>query len=808
MGNMLQDMSYGARMLVKHRGLTIVAVLTLALGIGANTAIFSVVNAVLLRPLPFTDPQQLVITFTKTSKQPRDWVTIPDLQDWRKQSQVFGEFSAFVAQSVNLTGREEPDRVVGSFVSSNFFNTLKVDVARGRGFLPNEDEPGAERVAIVSHPTWRDRFGADPGLIGTPLILNGQPFTVVGVLPEGFHYQWADADVWMTIQHYPNYSVDRKRSTAAVIGRLNPGANIRQAQAEMDTIAGRLAEQYPETNSDRGVEVVGFQDFVVEGLRPSLLVLLGAVGFVLLIACANVANLLLARALTRRKEMALRAALGAGRFRLVRQLLTETVMLSLAGGALGLLLGVWGTDLLAANSPNDLPAGVTVKLDLTVLGFTLGTSMLTGLLFGLAPALKFSKPDVYETLKEGGKTSGAGSGRNRARSTLVVVQVALALVLLIGSGLMIRSFMNLSGVATGFNPQSLLTMEYRVPRNKYPEGRQQWGFHQQVVERVRALPGVESSSVVLALPYSGNRGAINFVPLDRAEPPKGEEPLAQRNSADQYYFNTMQIPLLKGRVFDEQDREGSPPVVVINQTMSRRFWPDEDPIGKQIRLIDPGPTGTGSGVTASVVGVVGDIKHSTLDEESMSQIYVSFAQNPFIFATLVVRTSGDPMSMANAVRSAVWSVDKDQPVWKVRTVEFLINRDLGPRRFLMSLLAGFAGLALLLAAIGIYSVISYSVTQRTHEIGLRMALGAQTGDVLRLVVGQGMTLTLVGVGVGLATAYALTRLIAGMLFGVSATDPITFTGISVLLAGVALAACFVPARRAARVDPMIALRYE
>ncbi|HXU07852.1 MAG TPA: FtsX-like permease family protein, partial [Blastocatellia bacterium] len=492
--------------------------------------------------------------------------------------------------------------------------------------------------------------------------------------------------------------------------------------------------------------------------------------------------------------------------RLVRQLLTETLMLSLVGGALGLLLGVWGTDLLAANSPSDLPAGVTAKLDATVLMFTLGVSIITGVLFGLAPALKFSKPDVYETLKEGGKTSGSGSVRSGARAVLVVSQVALALVLLIGSGLMIRSFLNLVRVAPGFNAENLLTLEYRVPRNKYPEGQQQWNFHKQVVEKVRGLAGVTSAAVVLALPYSGNGGSMSFVPLDRAEPAKGDEPTAQRNSADAFYFSTMQIPLLSGRVFTEQDQAGAPQVVVINQTMSRRYWPEDDPIGKRIRISGTGLTD--SDITATIVGVVGDVKHGSLDERSTPQIYLSFAQNPFIFATLVVRTQPEPMSMAGAVRSAVWSVDKDQPVWKVRTVEFLINRDLGPRRFMMALLAGFAALALLLAAIGIYSVISYSVTQRTHEIGVRMALGAKSGDVLRLVIGQGMILILIGIGTGLVAAFGLTRLMAGLLFGVTVTDPVTFAAISALLTIVALGACFVPARRATKVDPMIALRYE
>jgi putative ABC transport system permease protein len=806
METLIRDIQYGARMLIRHRGLTVVAIVTLALGIGANTAIFSVVNAVLLRPLPFDEPEQLVVALTKTSKQPRNWVSYPDLRDWREQSQLFSEFAGFAAQSVNLTGTEQPDRLVGSFVTDNFFKTLRVDVALGRGFMPGEDQPEAQRVVIASHAVWRDRFGADPNLLGRSLILNGQPHTVIGVLPESFHFQWGDADVWMPIRSYPNFSDDRRKPSAAVIGRLKAGVTVTQAQTELDTIAGRLAEQYPETNADRQAEVQGFQDFMVADLKPSLLVLLGAVGFVLLIACANVANLLLARALTRQKEMALRAALGASRVRLVRQLLTETVMLSLVGGALGLLLGVWGTDLLAANSPSDLPAGVTAKLDATVLLFTLGVSMITGVLFGLAPALKFSKPDVYETLKEGGKTSGSGSVRSGARGVLVVSQVALALVLLIGSGLMIRSFANLVGVAPGFNAENLLTLEYRVPRNKYPEGQQQWNFHKQVVEKVRGLAGVTSAAVVLALPYSGNGGSMSFVPLDRAEPAKGDEPTAQRNSADAFYFSTMQIPLMSGRVFTEQDQAGTPQVVVINQTMSRRYWPDDDPIGKRIRI-----SGTGlsdSDIIATIIGVVGDVKHGSLDERSTPQIYLSFAQNPFIFATLVVRTQPEPMSMTGAVRSAVWSVDKDQPVWKVRTVEFLINRDLGPRRFMMALLAGFAALALLLATIGIYSVISYSVTQRTHEIGVRMALGAKSGDVLRLVIGQGMILILIGIGAGLVAAFGLTRLMSGLLFGVTVTDPFTFAAISALLTIVALGACFVPARRATKVDPMVALRYE
>ena len=801
MQTLWQDLLFGARMLMKNPGFTLVAIITLALGIGANSAIFSVVNAVLLRPLPFREPNQLMIVFSKTNRIQRAGVAYPDLRDWQQQSQLFSELCALNSQSVNLTGREEPTRVVGGFVSANFFKLLQVDAAHGRGFRPGEDETGAERVAVLSHAIWRDRFGSNPQMIGQSLILNGQPFAIVGIMPEDFHFSWNDAEVWIPIQYYPNFSLERGTASAIVMGRLKTGATLKQAQAEMETIARRLAESYPATNADRSVLVMPLQTLLVEDLRTSLLVLLGAVGFVLLIACANVANLLLARAVTRQKEMALRAALGASRLRLVRQLLTETMLLALVGGGLGLLLGVWGIKALAASSASNLPSGVKINLDLTVLGFTLAAVMLTGMAFGLAPALRFSRPDVHEALKEGGKTSSGGSGRHRLRGVLVVTQVALALVLLIGSGLMLRSFLKLRQVTPGFNPDHVLTLEYRVPRTKYPEGQQQWNFHRQVVERTQALPGVESASVVLALPHSGNGGSAIFIPLDRPEPPKGQEPRAQRNMADTYYFHTMQIPLLKGRVFTDQDRAESALAVIINQTMARRYWPNEDPIGKQLRF----PEGN---VIGSIVGVVGDVKHGSLDEPETPQLYVPYAQRPFIFATLVVRTQPEPMSLANAVRGAVWSVDKDQPVWKVRTLESLVDRSANQNRFVMLLLIIFSALALVLAAIGIYGVISYSVSQRTQEIGVRLALGAQRGDIYRLVVGQGLTLTLIGVAAGLGASWGLTRFLSDLLFGVSSTDAVTFAGISILLTGVAWLACYLPARRATQVDPMIALRYE
>ncbi|HEV8385324.1 MAG TPA: ABC transporter permease [Candidatus Acidoferrales bacterium] len=802
METLWQDLKYGARMLLKNRGVTLIAVLTLALGIGANTSIFSIVNAVLFRSLPYKDSNQIVVAYVKTRQSPRDFVSYPDYRDWRQQSQSFAELAGWVPQSVNWTGTEQPTRVIGAFVSENFFSMLGVQPAMGRDFRSGETEPGApENVVVFSHAFWLNQLGADPAVVGKPFTFNGEVFTAAGVMPADYHFVWSDSDVYLPLHKYPNFTTDRLKAAQGVIGRMKPGVRLEQAQAEMDTIASRLAQQYPDSNAGRGVTLVRFPDLVVEDLKPMLFVLFGAVGLVLLIACANVANLLLVRATVRQKEFALRAALGAGRARIARQLLTEAVLLWLIGGALGLLAGRWGMDALAAIRPGDLPPGIFLNIDANVLAFTAAVTALTGILFGLAPALHFARPDVNEALKEGGRTIGAGSGRGRLRAALMIFQVAVALLLLVGSGLLLKSFARVLHVNPGFNSENLLTMEYRVPRNKYPEGPQQWAFHQQVVERVRELPGVRSVAVIMALPFSGNGGTANFVLLDRAAPEPGKEPRAQINRAHPETFRTLGIPLVRGRVINEQDTAQAPPVIVVNQLMARKYWGSDDPLGKQIKFV-PG------GEVATIVGVVGDIKQYMLEDPSVAQIWTAYAQNPHIFATLAVRTSGDAMNMANAVRSAVWTVDKDQPVWKVRTMEMLLDRAVGQRRFVLQLLGAYSGVALLLAAIGIYGVIAYSFSQRTHEIGIRLALGAQARDVLAMVLRQGLRLTLLGVAAGLVAAFALTRWMEKLLFDVKATDPLTYAGVGVLLTAVALAACWVPARRASRVDPMVALRYE
>jgi putative ABC transport system permease protein len=800
MESFVQDVRYAVRMLFRNRGFTAVAVLALALGIGANTAIFSVVNGVLLRPLPFKDSDRLVVVFEKTGNGSRDYISQPNLQDYRERNHVFESLTTFIGQSVNLTGTEKPDRVRGGFVTSDFFRMLDTAAAQGRTILPAEDSQGGERVVVLNHDFWQKRFGGDPSVLGKNLTLNGESYAVVGIMPRSFRFPLDEIEVWIPAHYWPNYSTLRKDHYSLVFGKLKEGVTIPAAQTEMAGIASQLAQSFPEENQGRGLEIIGLKAMLVEDVRPMLFVLLGAVGFILLIACANIANLLLARGTARWKEVAVRAALGASRTRLIRQFLTETVLLSVMGGVLGLILAVWGVDLLMSISPGELPGGQPPGFDLQVLGFTLLVSVLTGFLFGVMPALQLSKPDLYSVLKEG-RGAGEGAGRGRLRALFIISQVSLSVVLLVGAGLLINSFYRLLRTDPGFAPENLLTMEYRLPKNKYAKGEEQWEFHRRVVERVREVPGVQSAAVVGGLPFSGNGGSTIFTLPDRPLPPRGKEPRALLNRAGDGYFETIGIPLLRGRFFTEQDKPDAPVVVLINQAMAQTYWPGQDPIGKQVQIPE-------EKITASIIGVVGDAKQFELGERQRPQIYSYYSQSPNIFATLVVRTNVEPMSLADTVRAAVWAVDKDQPVWKIRTVESLLERNVAPRRFVMTLMAVFAGLALLLTAVGLYGVISYSVSQRTQEIGVRMALGAQARDVLALIIKQGMKLTLVGVAIGVAASFALTRVMASLLYNVSATDPLTFISAALVLACVAFLACYIPARRATKVDPMIALRYE
>jgi putative ABC transport system permease protein len=801
MQTLLQDVRYGARMLRKRPGFTFVAVLTLALGIGANTAIFSVVNAVLLKALPYYNPERLVLLWATEPNGERDGISIIEAQEFAAQMTALEDFTAMQSQSVNLTGLDQPERVRGAFVTADYFAVFHLSPLLGRTFARGEDQPGAARLAVVNEGFWRRYLDSDTNLAGKKVILNGEPYSVIGVIPGAFKQPLdPEVEVWMTAPHFPGNTGTRDARFMFGVGHLKAGVSLDAAQAEVRTIAAQMAEAYPGTNAGRGAKVESIRELLVSDIRPILLVLFAAVGCILLIACANLANLTMARGAARLKEFALRAALGAGRLRLVRQLLTETTLLAALGGGLGLLIASWGVDGLLAVNPGALPADAT-HLDTRVLLFTLGASLLTGIIFGLAPALQLSHVDLHTALKEGGRAGGEGTGARRARSTFVVVQVALSLVLLVGGALLIKSFYKLLQVDPGFKPANLLTLEYRVPRNKYPKPEGQWEFHRQVTERIAEVPGVESAALVRGLPFSGNGQTVRISLPDRDDPPRGQEPQVLWNTATPNYFETIGIPLIEGRLFDGRERLDTPAVFVINQTMARRFWPGQDPIGKPIKLLADGTLGT-------VVGVVGDAKQYYLSEEQQPQVYDCYSQFPGIFATVVVRTTVEPMSLAGAVREAVWKVDKDQPMWKVRTEEFLMTRNVADKRFLMLLMGIFAALALTITAVGLYGVVSYTVGQRTQEIGLRMALGAQTGDILAMVLRQGMWLVVIGVAVGLASAFALTRFMASLLYGTSPSDPLTFSVIALLLAGVALLACWIPARRATRVDPMVALRYE
>jgi putative ABC transport system permease protein len=811
MDTLAQDLRYAVRSLVRVPGFTVVAVLTLALGIGGNAAIFSAVNAVLLKPLPFPGADRLVIVWGRNAagQSVASW---PEFEDWRAQTQSFDALSVWRPQSVNFTGSGEPERLVGAFVSGSLFPMLGASPQLGRVFEPAETEPASVRpVVVLSQGLWRRRFGGDRGILGRSLVLNGQPLAVIGVMgPEmepgraPFDAYFMGTDAWIPAPYFPNAnSLQRGQTEWLVAGRLRTGVTRAQAQADVEVVARRLEQAYPDTHAGRTAFVKPLQEDLVEGVRPALLVLLGAVGLVLLIACGNVANLLLARASNRQREIAVRSALGAGRRRIARQLLTESLLLAVAGGTCGLAVAYGGVRALVwllAQSGRTALLPADVGLDALVVAFTAGVSILTGLLFGALPALQASRPDLGAVLKEG-RGSGAGVSRRRFRDALVVWEVALSMVLLIGAGLLLKTALALHRTHPGFRTDRLLTWEFRLPPSKYREPEQIATFYRHVLERLRAVPGVESADLVRAIPFSGNAGGEQYVVEGREEPPAGKEPRAQSNIVSTGYFHTMGIPLLSGRVFDDHDRADKPPVVVINATMAGQVWPGENPVGRRLRF-------KGRDGWATVIGVVGDVKHTGLDQQPVAQVYSTHDQDPRIFACLVARTKGDPLAMAGALRQAFWSVDPEQPVWKVRSMEDLMRGSRGSAQAMATLVGVFAGVSVILAAVGLYGVMSYAVSARTREIGIRMALGARSREVMRLVVGRGLALTAVAVVVGVAGAAALSRLLASLLFGVTATDAVTFAAAAGLMVAVSFLASYLPARRAARVDPLSALAEE
>jgi putative ABC transport system permease protein len=792
-----QDLRYSARILFKNFGFTLVAIITLALGIGANTAIFSVVNAVLLRPLPYFESERIVSARSNESA-----LDLADIKSWSRSFEAVG---GNTMQALDYTGSAEPVQWRVGLVTGDYFKTLGVQPAMGRTISSDDDKRGGARIIVLSHGLWRQQFNGDPNILGMAVPLSGESYTVVGVMPAGFKSPRDSSEAWSPL-HVVNPLAAAYRGVhfLQTYLRLKPGVSLAQAQSEMATIDKRLAEQFPEESKTRRQLLIPLHERIVGQSRHALLILFGAVGLVLLIACANFANLLLARAAAREQELVVRAALGASRWRLIRQLLTESVMISVLGGAAGLMLALWGIETLIDLKPENLPRLETIKIDGRVLIFTLGVSIVTGILFGLAPAWNAARVNVNDALKEGGRST-AGTTRHRLRSTLVVVELALALVLLIGAGLLIKSFWKLQNVRTGFNPDNLLTLRIDLPESRYREIPRQMQYRRAVLDEMSSLPGV-NAAMVSELPLSGDALTHNFIVEGRPPIVPGEEPEVETRSIAGDYFRVMQIPLLAGRDFTPQDKEDTQFVGVINKTLGQQFFPNEDPIGKRVRWARDEQINW-----VTVIGVVDDVKQFGLEQPDDPTLYTPYAQSNRSWKrwmTLVVRGESNPADLAAFVKTRVWKVDPLIPATKVRMMSEVMAEAVSARRFNMLLLVIFAGVALLLSALGIYGVISYAVTQRTHEVGIRVALGAQPRDVMKLVVGQGMLLALIGVSIGLITALALTRLMTSMLFGVSATDPMTFAVISLLLVAVALLACYLPARRATKVDPMVALRYQ
>jgi putative ABC transport system permease protein len=815
MGTLLRDVRYGARSLLRSPGLTLVAVVTLALGIGATTAIFSVTHAVLLRSLPFADPERIVMVWENNPRMKQGGDRIPaapaDFIDWREQNRVFQHIAAFTSFSFSLTGAGAPEKLDAVLCSADFFPALGMKPALGRAFDPGEDEVGRHHVVVISDGLWRRRFGGDRGIIGRTLMLTGEQYTVVGVMPPGFTFPQGPTmppgldfpprtELWAPLPFDDAARKDHLTLGLAVVARLRAGVSREQAQADMSGIAAAIDRQYKK-GAGFGVSLLELREQIVGDVRLALLVLFGTVCFVLLIACANVASLLLSWFLRRQKEMAVRAALGATRARLVAQMLTEGALLSLAGGALGLLLAKAGTDALLALRPDSLPRIDEVGINGWVLGFTFLASLLAGVLAGLVPALQASGPGMNITLKEESRGATTSAGNRRVRSLLIVSEVGLTLVLLIGAGLLVKSFTLLRKVRLGFNPDNVLTMRMALPLYKYPEGPQQAEFIDLLLRRVSALPGVGAAAVTTSVPLSGTgtdatveiEGRQSALPQDKA--------MADYVLASPDFFKVMETPLLRGRGFNEHDAGKSPPVVIVSEAMARSFWPGEDPIGKRLSTALEGAQ-----VKREVVGVVGDVRRASLDAEPRPALYVPFAQNPYPLLFLAVRTKSSPPAMTNPVRAEVLSADPDQPVYDVKDMRQIVGDSSAQTSFSMSLLSIFAGLALALAMVGVYGIVSASVGQRTHEIGIRMALGAQQRHILALVMRQGLLVILIGVVAGLAAAFGLTRVMASLLYQISAADPLTYVAATALLFLVAVLAIYVPARRASKLEPMSSLR--
>jgi putative ABC transport system permease protein len=801
METLLQDARYAIRMLIKKPGFTLTAVLTLALGIGANTAIFSVINAVLLRPLPYAEPERLVmLSETKEQVQNR-WVSYPNFLDWQERNRSFEAMSTIRGSTVTLTGGGDPESLNARVVAADYFKVMRVSPLLGRAFTAEEDKPGTQMVTILSHEFWQRRFGADPDIVGSTITLDNRAFTVVGVTPPDFQHQ-GPPQLWLLVgQLVDEVWMKRENRVAGyVIARLRPEVSLRQAQTDMDGIAEQLNQQYPWHNAGHSIRVVSLHENIVGQSRAMLLILFGAVGLVLLIACANVANLLLVRATARRKEIAIRMALGAGRWRVLRQLLSESLLLFLLGGAMGILLAWWGTKLLAASQTNVIPRLQGVRIDWRVLAFTFVLSLLTGIIGGLAPAWGATKVGLQEALKQSCRTATEGRG-GRLRAGLVIAEVALALVLLAGAGLLIKSFARLLESRPGFDSNNVLTMQINLPRQKNG-GRDQAGrFHQQLLERVTGLAGVEQASISNDVPglATGWQNDISPEPYIPVNP--GEEINVDWAIVSPDFFATMKIPILQGRTFTRQECESEAPVVLVDESLAQQFWPRGEALGKHLKYNGPTPH--------EIIGIVGKVKHYGSESLPRIKMYTPLGWGRLNRATLSLRLArADAPGILEAVTREVQSIEKDLPVTEVATLDEILAREISPRRFNTILLSLFAAIALLLAAVGIYGVMSYTVAQRTHEVGVRVALGAQASDVMSLVVGQGMKLVVTGIAIGLPAAFALTQLIRSFLYEISATDPWTFTLIALLLTAVALAACYIPARRATRIDPMVALRYE